>query len=149
MSETMFNVYTDGACKGNPGPGGWAAVILSHDIVLDEISGYEEMSTNNRMELVAIIQALRYFTSESKISVYTDSVYVKNGITVWIKIWLKNGWLTASKKPVKNEDLWRELLCLSKQHHVQWYWVKGHADSQYNIRADNAANLAIQALRKM
>tara|TARA_Y100001970_G_scaffold30361_1_gene37733 strand:- start:1071 stop:1496 length:426 start_codon:yes stop_codon:yes gene_type:complete len=139
-----YKIYTDGACSGNPGPGGWAAIILANDQVEDMISGNEKNTTNNKMELLAPIRAIQRFKKKSEISIFTDSTYVKEGITVWIKKWEKNGWKTASKKPVKNRELWKKLKILSLKHNIKWNWVKGHAQDKYNNLADDLAQRAIK-----
>ena len=138
-----YVIYTDGACSGNPGPGGWGAVILSEEKNETNISGKEKSTTNNRMELMAPIMALRKIKKASKIIVYTDSIYLKNGITTWIKNWEKNGWKSANKKPVKNKDLWVTLNKLSKVHVIDWKWIKAHAGNKYNEIADKLATTAI------
>jgi len=135
-------IYTDGACKGNPGPGGWGA-LLEYDGRRKEIFGGEPHTTNNRMELVAVIRALEALTRESDVAIYTDSQYVKNGIEAWIHGWKRNGWKTSDKKPVKNEDLWRELDELAKRHRIHWHWVRGHDDNPGNERADELANQGV------
>lgn len=134
----MIKVYTDGACLGNPGPGGWAAVVISNGEE-KEFSGGEPLTTNNRMELCAAINALKNIPDSSDVEIYTDSTYVKNGITTWIKNWEKNGWKNSQKDSVKNKELWLELLNLSKKHKIQWRWVKGHAGDEFNERADKLA----------
>tara|TARA_B100001250_G_scaffold409578_1_gene434195 strand:- start:883 stop:1308 length:426 start_codon:yes stop_codon:yes gene_type:complete len=139
-----YKIYTDGACSGNPGPGGWAAVILENNKVKDMMFGNEKNTTNNKMELIAPIKAIQKFKKKSEISIFTDSTYVKDGITVWIKKWEKNGWKTASKKPVKNKDLWKKLKNLSLKHSIKWVWVKGHAEDKYNNLADDLARRAIK-----
>jgi ribonuclease HI len=135
-------IHTDGACKGNPGPGGWGALLTSgnHE---RELWGGEAHTTNNRMELTAVIRALESLTRGCSVEIHTDSQYVKNGIETWIHGWKRNGWKTADKKPVKNAELWRELDALRVQHDVKWYWVKGHADNTGNIRADELANRGV------
>ena len=138
-----YVIYTDGACSGNPGPGGWGAIILSEEKNETNISGKEKSTTNNRMELMAPIMALRKIKKASKIIIYTDSIYLKNGITTWIKKWEKNGWKSANKKPVKNKDLWVTLNKLSKGHVIDWKWVKAHAGNKYNEIADKLATAAI------
>ncbi|MDC0418306.1 ribonuclease HI [Pelagibacteraceae bacterium] len=139
-----YVVYTDGACSGNPGPGGWGAVILNEERNEINISGKAKSTTNNRMELMAPIMALRKIKKASKIIIYTDSIYLKNGITTWIKKWEKNGWMSANKKPVKNKDLWVTLNTLSKQQVIDWKWVKAHAGNKYNEIADMLATEAIK-----
>ena len=134
----MIKVYTDGACLGNPGPGGWAAVVIDGGEE-KEFSGGEPLTTNNRMELSAAINALKNIPELSDVEIYTDSTYVKNGITSWIKNWEKNGWKNSQKEPVKNKELWLELLELSKKHKIQWQWVKGHSGDEFNERADKLA----------
>ena len=135
-------IYTDGACRGNPGPGGWGA-ILDYQGYIKEISGYSEETTNNIMELTAVIRALEALKSSCIIVVTTDSKYVKNGITDWIHNWKNNGWKTANKKPVKNKDLWISLDEVSKNHSIDWQWIKGHSGHPQNERADELANLII------
>ena len=135
---TRVEIYTDGACKGNPGPGGWGAVIRSGEHE-KEISGGEAVTTNNRMELLAAIRALEALKRACHVDLYTDSVYVRDGITKWIFGWQKNGWRTAAKQPVKNAELWQELLQAAKPHRVDWHWVKGHAGHPENERADKLA----------
>ena len=139
-----YVIYTDGACSGNPGPGGWGAVILSEEKNDTNISGKENSTTNNRMELMAPIMALKKIKKTSQIVIYTDSIYLKNGITTWIKNWEKNGWKSANKKPVKNKDLWLTLNELSKKHIIDWKWVKAHAGNKYNEIADRLATEAIR-----
>jgi ribonuclease HI len=133
-------IYTDGACSGNPGPGGWGAV-LSYGGHRKELSGGEAApTTNNRMELTAAIRALESLTRRSTVRLHTDSSYLRNGVTSWLPTWKRNGWRTASKQPVKNEDLWRRLDAAATKHDVQWLWVKGHAGDPGNERADALAN---------
>ena len=135
-------VYTDGACSGNPGKGGWAALIINQQ---DEqiISGSEKLTTNNRMELMAVIQSLIKIKS-NKINIFTDSKYVQNGIEDWIHKWKKNGWITANKQPVKNKDLWVQLDNLRENKTIKWQWVKGHSTDRYNNLVDEAARKAAQ-----
>ena len=141
MSELF--AYTDGACSGNPGPGGWGALLVAREgdeVVRErELSGGEAMTTNNRMELVAAISALEGLARPSRITVVTDSAYVKNGVTAWLHGWKRNGWKTSTKKPVKNEDLWRRLDAAQARHEVHWEWIKGHAGHPENERADALA----------
>jgi ribonuclease HI len=137
-------IYTDGACRGNPGPGGWGALLRSGDHER-EISGYEAHTTNNRMELKAAIRALEALKQPCTVELYTDSQYVKNGITTWMADWKRRGWRTADRKPVKNIDLWQELDALSAAHRIHWHWVRGHAGHEENERADRLANAAIDA----
>ncbi len=134
-----YTLYTDGACSGNPGPGGWGALILQEDEE-SEICGGEPETTNNRMELTAAIEALKQTPEDAEIRLYTDSKYVMDGITQWMANWKKNGWRTAAKKPVKNEDLWRELDALVSVRRIHWQWVKGHAGHPGNEQADALAN---------
>ena len=138
-------VFTDGGCRGNPGPGGWGAVLRfgGHE---RELRGWEENTTNNRMELLAAISALEAMTEPCKVVLTTDSTYVKDGITRWIRNWKANGWKTAAKKPVKNKDLWERLDAECLRHQVEWRWVKGHAGHPENERADGLANLAMDEL---
>lgn len=138
-------IWTDGACRGNPGPGGWAAVLIAggHE---REISGAESATTNNRMELMAVIEALAALKRRVSASVYTDSQYVKLGITEWLPSWKARGWRTAARKPVKNQDLWERLDALASGHDIEWHWVKGHAGVPGNERCDALANAAIDSL---
>jgi ribonuclease HI len=135
-------VYTDGACKGNPGPGGWGALLVC-DGREKEIFGGEAQTTNNRMELVAVIRALEALTRGCDVDLYVDSQYVKNGMESWIHGWKKNGWRTSDRKPVKNAELWRELDALARMHRIRWHWVRGHADTPGNHRADELANRGV------
>jgi ribonuclease HI len=137
-------IYADGACRGNPGPGGWGAWLKSGEHE-KEIFGGEKLTTNNRMELTAVIQALASLNRRSNVVVYTDSEYVKNGITTWIHGWKKRGWMTADKKPVKNIELWQRLDELNAGHAVTWHWVKGHAGDPGNERADRLANRGVDS----
>ena len=141
-SGMRVRIYTDGACSGNPGPGGWGAVLL-YNGQRKEICGGEADTTNNRMELQAAIQALRALKRQSTVDLFTDSRYVKDGITQWINRWKARGWRTARKKPVKNVDLWRLLDAQTVEHGVTWHWVKGHAGDQENERADELARRGI------
>ena len=144
MSQVI--IHTDGACKGNPGPGGWGAIIQFGDKT-KEMSGGEPLTTNNRMELTAAIMALEALTRPCKIDLHTDSKYVMDGITGWIHGWKARGWKTADKKPVKNDDLWKRLDVARARHEVKWHWVKGHAGHALNERADQLANLGIERMR--
>ena len=146
MNEPQVVIYTDGACSGNPGPGGWGA-ILSFAGKEKELKGGELHTTNNRMELMAAISALEALTKPCEVDLHTDSQYVRNGISTWIHGWKKNGWKTADKKPVKNVDLWQKLDAALAQHKVRWHWVKGHAGHPMNERADQLARDAIDELR--
>lgn len=139
-------IFTDGACSGNPGPGGWGA-ILRFNGNEKELSGGENETTNNRMELKAAIEALNALKERCKVDLYTDSVYVRDGIKGWIHGWKRNGWKTASKKPVKNAELWKELDAARQTHDVTWHWVKGHAGHPENERADALARSEIDKLR--
>ena len=138
MSETV-TIHTDGACSGNPGPGGWGAV-LEYGGHVKELKGGEADTTNNQMELTAAIEALNALKRPCTIEIYTDSQYVKNGIQGWLFAWKKNGWKTAAKKPVKNVDLWQALDAAAQRHKITWHWVKGHAGHDLNERADRLAN---------
>ena len=142
----MVRIYTDGACKGNPGPGGWGA-ILQMDGKEKELFGGEPQTTNNRMELMAVIRALETLKPPCEVAVYTDSQYVQKGISEWLHDWKRRGWRTAGKKPVKNVDLWRELDRLAGMHRVAWHWVRGHAGHPENERADALANRGVESLR--
>ena len=137
----MIKIYTDGSCIGNPGSGGWAAIILNGD-KQDIISGRKKNTTNNQMELMAAIKALVFFSKKQKIRIYTDSNYVKEGITNWIKIWEKNNWKTANKKKVKNVELWIKLNTLSNFHDIEWKWVKAHSGDPMNNMVDKLARKA-------
>ncbi len=137
----MIKIYTDGSCLGNPGPGGWAAIIIN-ETKQDSISGRMKNTTNNQMELMAPIKALELFTKKKKIKIFTDSVYVKDGITIWIKIWEKNNWKTSKKKQVKNIELWKKLNNLANFHSIEWKWIKAHANDALNILADKLAKEA-------
>ena len=139
-----YKIYTDGACSGNPGPGGWAAIIISDNEIKETFFGSEKNTTNNQMELTAPIKAIQKFKKKSEILIFTDSTYVRDGITTWVKKWEKNGWKTALKKPVKNKDLWKKLKNLSSKHSIKWVWVKGHAQDKYNNLVDELAQRAIK-----
>tara|TARA_Y100000996_G_C22019664_1_gene436213 strand:- start:32 stop:457 length:426 start_codon:yes stop_codon:yes gene_type:complete len=134
-----YKIYTDGACSGNPGKGGWAAIILNEKSIQSNVSGGENSTTNNRMELMAPIMALNKIKKSSEIIIYTDSKYVKDGITEWIKKWKLNNWKSANKKPVKNKDLWIKLDNSCQKHKVYWKWVKAHAGNKFNNLADQLA----------
>ena len=145
MSERV-ELFTDGACRGNPGPGGWGAVLRFRDRE-KELFGGEPETTNNRMELMAVIKGLQALTRTCVVDVTTDSVYVRSGITQWIHNWKRNGWRTAAKKPVKNDDLWRLLDEVAAKHDISWHWVKGHAGHPENERADALANRGLDQLK--
>ncbi|MDG2269274.1 MAG: ribonuclease HI [Alphaproteobacteria bacterium] len=138
-------IFTDGACSGNPGPGGWGAILRAGEHE-KELSGGEDETTNNRMELMAAISALEELKAPSQVDLHTDSTYVKDGITKWIHNWERNGWKTAAKKPVKNVDLWKRLQSALARHEVSWHWVKGHAGHPDNERADELARMGITSL---
>ena len=138
----MINIYTDGACKGNPGDGGWGALIIDGD-AKNEIFGGEADTTNNRMEIMAVIMALKTLNTQSKITIYTDSTYVQKGISEWIDKWKINGWRTSNKKDVKNKDLWIELDSLTSKFIINWTWIKGHSGHPENDRADYLANKGV------
>jgi ribonuclease HI len=138
-------IYTDGACKGNPGPGGWGAWLRSGDHER-EMFGGETLTTNNRMELTAVIQALSALKKPCTVELYTDSQYVRQGITEWIHNWKRRGWQTSDKKPVKNADLWQQLDAVAAQHDVRWHWVKGHAGDVGNEKADALANAGVASV---
>src|ERR1700753_407128 len=141
MNEAV--IYTDGACSGNPGPGGWGAVLRYGDVVR-ELHGGERLTTNNRMELLAAISALEALTRPVPVQLYTDSKYVLDGITKWLSGWQRNGWKTASKQPVKNVDLWQRLVAAMAPYEISWHWVKGHNGDPGNARADELARLGIE-----
>ena len=143
--DKTVTLYTDGACKGNPGKGGWG-VLMRYGSHEKELFGGEAHTTNNRMELTAIIQGLAALKRPCAVVIYTDSQYVKNGMEKWIHGWKKNGWKTASKQPVKNEDLWQQLDRLAAQHQIQWQWVRGHAGHAENERADALANQVVASV---
>jgi ribonuclease HI len=142
MTDESVEIFTDGACRGNPGPGGWG-VILRAGTREKELWGGEAATTNNRMELTAVIRALEALKRPSRVNVHTDSQYVQKGISEWIHTWKRKGWKTADRKPVKNDDLWRRLDELRTQHEVEWHWVRGHAGHPENERADKLANKGI------
>ena len=144
-SEEMVDIYTDGACRGNPGPGGWGALLINGERER-ELSGAESATTNNRMELLAVIKALRALKRRVSARVYTDSQYVRLGMTEWLTGWKARGWRTADRKPVKNQDLWEQLDELAAGHDIEWHWVKGHSGVPGNERCDQLANAAIDAL---
>jgi ribonuclease HI len=146
MGNGRVTIHTDGACSGNPGPGGWGAILEFGDNK-KEIKGGEPQTTNNRMELMGAIAALEALKKPCAVDLYTDSQYLRNGILSWIHNWKKNGWRTADKKPVKNVDLWQRLEKALEQHDVEWHWVKGHAGHDLNERADELAREAIAELR--
>jgi len=146
MADDLVMLYTDGACKGNPGPGGWGA-LLEYRGVEKELWGGEPQTTNNRMELQAVIEGLKALKKPSRVRIVTDSQYVKNGMQQWIHNWKRNGWRTAAKKPVKNADLWKELDRLVNLHQVEWEWVRGHSGHPENERVDQLANRAIEEMR--
>jgi ribonuclease HI len=141
----IVDIYTDGACKGNPGVGGWGA-LLRYGGRTRELFGGEPLTTNNRMELMGVIRALEALKRPSRLRVHTDSQYVQQGISRWIHDWKKRGWRTADRKPVKNEDLWRRLDELAAAHEIEWVWVKGHAGHDGNERADELANLGVKGV---
>jgi ribonuclease HI len=144
MTEGVVEIYSDGACRGNPGPGGWGA-ILRFNGAEKELFGGEAATTNNKMELTAVIRALEALKGPSRVRVYTDSQYVQKGIKEWIHGWKRNGWKTAAREPVKNKELWIELDALRSKHDIEWHWVKGHAGHPENERADALANKGIPA----
>ena len=146
VQPKLVQIFTDGACKGNPGVGGWGAVLRFGERE-KELCGGVPHTTHNRMELTAVIESLRALRGRCMVAVYTDSQYVQRGISEWLSSWKKRGWRTASKEPVKNEDLWRELDALAQQHEVSWHWVKGHAGHPENERADALANEGIARLQ--
>lgn len=145
MSEAV-EIFTDGACRGNPGPGGWAA-LLRYNATEKVLSGAEPHTTNNRMELLAAIEALAALKRPSRVSLTTDSQYVRQGVQQWMANWKRNGWRTAARQPVKNRDLWERLDALATTHHIDWHWVKGHSGHPENERVDQEANKAIDAMQ--
>ncbi len=144
----QVEIFTDGACKGNPGPGGWGVLLRmgSHE---KELSGNEAETTNNRMEMLAVIRGLEALKEPCAVALYSDSKYVLDGITKWVAGWIRRGWKTAAKKPVANADLWRDLIAASERHRVEWHWVKGHAGHPENERADALASAAAEAARAL
>ena len=142
MSKVV--IYTDGACLGNPGPGGWSFIIKYENGKTEEFNGSENHTTNNKMELTAAIKALTYIKEKTKINIYTDSKYLKDGITIWINKWKVNGWKTSNKKDVKNLDLWKLLEKKIKVHEIKWFWVKGHSDNILNEKVDMLAKESIK-----
>ena len=143
----LVEIYTDGACSGNPGPGGWGA-LLRYGAVEKELSGAEPLTTNNRMELMGAISALEALKRPARITLHTDSTYVRDGIMKWLKGWKAKGWMTADKKPVKNQDLWQRLEAATHIHEIEWLWVNGHWGHPENDRVDQLARDAIQAMRE-
>lgn len=143
----VVEIFTDGACRGNPGPGGWGAILRYGDVER-ELYGGEWETTNNRMELRAAIESLRALSRPCTVDLTTDSAYVRNGITTWLEDWKRKGWKTAGRKPVKNVDLWQELDAQNQRHEVRWHWVKGHSGHAENERADQLANRGIDELRR-
>ena len=147
MTDEVVEIYTDGACSGNPGPGGWGAV-LRYRGTERELCGGETMTTNNRMELIAAIMAIEALTRAVKARIHTDSTYLKQGITEWLPVWKRNGWRTSDRKPVKNVDLWRRLESALAAHQVEWRWVRGHAGHPENERADALARRGLKEARQ-
>ena len=143
MNAETINIYTDGACKGNPGAGGWGALLIA-GTYRREICGGEAPTTNNRMEMMAVIRALEALKRPSRVQVHTDSQYVQKGVSEWMAGWKKRNWRTADGKPVKNQDLWLQLDALSQLHEIEWHWVRGHAGHPENERADALANLGVE-----
>ncbi|MEI9904254.1 MAG: ribonuclease HI [Asticcacaulis sp.] len=146
MTRPKVTIYTDGACKGNPGPGGWGVILIAGDHE-KELYGYEPQTTNNRMEMMAAISALEALKKPCDVTLYIDSKYVLQGMTEWIRGWKARGWKTADKKPVKNDDLWIRLDAACQPHKIRWQWVKGHAGNELNERADQLANKGITEAR--
>ncbi len=145
MTDKLIQIFTDGACRGNPGPGGWGAILICGEY-RKEIKGGALLTTNNIMELMAVIEALKLLKNPSVVEITTDSQYVKNGITKWIYNWKEKGWKTANKKPVKNKDIWIQLDQLASSHKINWKWVRGHTGHKENELADNLANQGIDDL---
>ncbi len=142
IAKKEIDIFTDGSCSGNPGPGGWAGVVI-HDLV-SILTGYETKTTNNRMELIATINIIKLIDSKININLYTDSNYVKNGITIWINNWIKNNWKNSQKKAVANKDLWLQLYELNNIYKINWNWVKAHENNKYNNLADEYAVLSMR-----
>ena len=147
MTEKIVTIYTDGACSGNPGVGGWGAILM-YNKVSKEISGGEENTTNNIMELRAVIEALKMLKIRCKVNIYTDSIYVKNGITDWINNWKQNGWKNLKRQIISNKDLWQELDNLTNKHEIEWFWIKGHNNNKFNDIADKLARNEIIKIKK-
>jgi ribonuclease HI len=147
VTTPVVEIYTDGACSGNPGPGGWGALLRYRDVEKELYGGEPALTTNNRMELMAAIQALESLTRPVSIRLHTDSVYLRSGVTSWLAGWKRNGWLTADRKPVKNSDLWQRLDAATRQHRIEWLWVKGHNGDPGNERADALANRGMTQAR--
>jgi ribonuclease HI len=145
---SLVEIYTDGACRGNPGPGGWGALLTVGEH-MKELSGAEALTTNNRMELTAVIRALEALKRPSRLRIFTDSEYVRRGITEWVRSWKARGWKTADRKPVKNQDLWERLDSLTAGHQIEWRWVRGHSGIPGNERVDQLANEAIDAMQAL
>jgi len=145
MNDDLIEIFSDGACRGNPGPGGWGAILRRNDVE-KELYGGDASTTNNRMELTAVIRALEALPGASRARVHTDSTYVQQGISSWIHSWKRKGWRTADGKSVKNQDLWRQLDEEAQKHRVEWIWVKGHAGHPGNERADELANLGVASI---
>jgi ribonuclease HI len=145
---SLVEIYTDGACRGNPGPGGWGALLTAGEHV-KELSGAEPLTTNNRMELTAVIRALEALKRPAELRIFTDSEYVRRGITEWLRSWKARGWKTADRKPVKNQDLWERLDTLATGHRIEWRWVRGHSGIPGNERVDQLANEAIDAMQAL
>ena len=140
-------IYTDGACSGNPGPGGWGAILMYKENK-KEISGGKKNTTNNEMELTAVIEALKMLKIRCKVNIYTDSIYVKNGITDWINNWKQNGWKNSKRQIISNKDLWQELDNLTNKHEIEWFWIKGHNNNKFNDIADKLARNEIIKIKK-
>ena len=140
MNELKFKIYTDGSCKGNPGPGGWGVIIIDEFMKEKELSGYSYNTTNNRMELQAVIEGIKHLKTELTIHIYTDSIYVMYGMTKWIQKWRLQDWKNSKNKIIKNIDLWQKLYNLSVFFDIKWHWVKGHSTNIYNVRADKLAS---------
>jgi ribonuclease HI len=147
VTTPVVEIYTDGACSGNPGPGGWGALLRYRDVEKELYGGQPAPTTNNRMELMAAIQALESLTRPVSVRLHTDSVYLRSGVTSWLAGWKRNGWLTADRKPVKNADLWQRLDAATREHRIEWLWVKGHNGDPGNERADALANLGLAQAR--
>lgn len=146
MNSDIVIIYTDGACSGNPGVGGWGA-ILKYNETIKEIHGCNKNTTNNRMELIAVIEALKILKRNCQIQIYTDSQYVKNGITEWIRNWMKNSWKNSKKQEIANKDLWQKLYELTNLYNIEWFWVKGHNNNTMNERADQLARIGIKEIK--
>ncbi len=144
MNHNIVEIYSDGSCSGNPGPGGWASIIIFDQFNRHLVTNFEKYTTNNKMEMLAAINGIKNVNSNYNLKLYTDSIYLKNGITIWINNWKKNNWISSSKKPVANQNLWKELDYLNQKFQIEWIWVKGHNNNYYNEIVDRYAVLSMK-----